>query len=71
MARASWVMLLHYLGYIGSMVLVWLVMVLSLLRDQPVVQMVLLPLLFLASLLFGVVGLSHVVRGGGHRGREG
>ncbi len=61
-------MLLHYLGYIGSMVLVWLVMVLSLLKDQPAVQIMLLSLLFLASLLFGVVGLLHEVGGGGHRG---
>ncbi|MEM1610524.1 MAG: hypothetical protein QXQ57_02625 [Sulfolobales archaeon] len=68
MARASRVMLFHYLGYFGSMVLVWLVMVATLL-PQPAGILVkpLEILLLIASLLFGVFGILYVIRGG-HRG---
>ncbi|MEM2203131.1 MAG: hypothetical protein QXI22_02120 [Sulfolobales archaeon] len=70
MARASGVMLLHYLGYFGSMILVWLVMVSSFLKGQPLVEVALPALLLIASILFGVVGLLHVVGGGGHGGKR-
>ncbi|MDT7889963.1 MAG: hypothetical protein RQ885_13450 [Desulfurococcales archaeon] len=68
MARASRIMLFHYLGYFGSMILVWLVMILSP-SPQPI-RILLKPveaLLLIASLLFGIFGLLYVLRGG-HRG---
>lgn len=70
MARASGVMVFHYLGYFGSIVLVWLVMISSLLKSQPVIQGMLSALLLIASLLFGVVGLLYVIRGGRHGGER-
>lgn len=67
MARASGVMVFHYMGYFGSIVLVWLVMISTLLKGQPALGTLFSVLLLLASLLFGVVGLLYVI-GGGHRG---
>jgi hypothetical protein len=68
MAGASRVMLFHYLGYFGSMILIWLVMVATLL---PLPMRILLKpleaLLLIASLLFGIFGVLYVMRGG-HRG---
>jgi len=68
MARASRVMLFHYLGYFGSMILVWLVMVATLLpHPMGILLKPLEALLLIASLLFGVFGILYVMRRG-HRG---
>jgi len=68
MAGASRVMLFHYLGYIGSMVLVWLVMILAV-APQPlrILHTPMIALLAVAAILFGSFGILYVVRGG-HRG---
>ncbi len=65
MARASRVMLFHYLGYFGSMALVWLVMILAL-APEPLraLQTPLIALLALAAVLFGSFGILYVMRGG-------
>jgi hypothetical protein len=66
MPRASKVMLFHYMGYLGSMVLVWLVMISSLLQIQLGWAGALLKvLLVVASILFGVFGVLFVMRGHG------
>ncbi len=68
MARASRVMLFHYLGYFGSMILVWLVMIATLLpHPMGILLKPLEVLLLIASLLFGAFGILYVMRGG-HRG---
>lgn len=70
MVRASRAMLFHYTGYFGSIVLVWLVMISALLKNQPAISTFLSALLLLASLLFGIVGLLYIVRGGHRGGKE-
>lgn len=66
MPRASRIMLFHYMGYFGSMVLVWLVMISTLLQSQLGWAGALLQaLLAMASILFGVFGVLFVMRGHG------
>lgn len=59
--------LLHYLGYFGSMVLMWLFMVSSsaFSIESPLSKGA-AALLLIACILFGVFGVTHVVRGGEH-----
>lgn len=57
----------HYLGYFGSMVLLWLFMVSSsALSVESAMSKGLAALLIAACLLFGALGAAHVLRGGRH-----
>jgi len=65
--RARAVMSIHYAGYMGSMALLWLVMLLSAAGVEGPLRTLFLLLLALSSLALGVVGAAYVV--GGRRGK--
>jgi hypothetical protein len=55
----------HYTGYFGTLLMLWIFMVLTALGVGGLFRELLLLLLALLSLLFGIIGLVYVVGGVG------
>ncbi len=56
-------MALHYMGYFGSMILLWLLLVAIALKIQGPFELALKVLLSIAGLVFGVIGIKIAYKG--------
>ena len=56
-------MALHYMGYFGSMILLWIFMIFSSLKIQGPLESLFKILLALAGLVFGVIGIKVAYKG--------
>jgi hypothetical protein len=55
----------HYTGYFGTLLVLWITMMVSVLDVKGLFRELLLLLLVVLSLLFGVIGLVYIIGGVG------